>query len=918
MLRRLADRTTRRRVLLVLVTLVAIGSLAAVKGLIGYYVFSSRTTRFEVALVVAAAVAAVFALGERKVASALEARFNRNTKKHREALAQLRDELALMPDRAQLTQQLVARFDELFGTTGTALFLDDGKTYAVAAWSGPQPPLPLPYDDAAVVALRAQHAPYVPPESGSALATPLAWPLRSRGHLIGILAAGEHDYLESFDALEIEAVEAVADAAAANLALIDPALTVHLVRTPNNLPPAPGTFVGRARELAECHGILAQTRILTLTGFGGAGKSRLAHKLAEEALATRRGGVWWIEVADVADDAHLYAAVAAAIGAKQSDDGAISAAALARRFGDGGTLLVLDTCEHLRAACARLATDLLRENPRVAVLATSQSPLGVHGERDYAVPPLAFPEVDDAAEWEKSDAARLFVERARLVVPGFAPGPAELADVIAIVRELDGSPLAIELAAARVKLMSLAAIREHLVESLRILAGGDRADARHETMRASLAWSYDPLAEGEQRLLRRLSVFVGGFTLEAAAAVAAGGGDALDALDPIGRLVEASLLLVARQGDDEPRYHMPETLRQFLAERLERDSDAGEIRARHARYYVALAERETAALHRRDMLRALARLDRESANLAAAHAWCMRQADGGDAALALAHALAPYWRDRGLLSRGRERSEEALRHPAAATAALRAEVLLDLAELARLSGDASAAMALCTQAEAVAQSLAADELACRALAQRALALSKDGAHEQARHALDDAVAHARRLGNSTVLRSTLDDLGEVLGDAGRWQEAAAAVDESLALARRGDDAAALHVALRDAARVAVERNDLARARSLMREAVDLALSSTAHVDGEADLEVAAALASAAADHAHGARFAGAAEAAAAAMGNAHALHGNGAAAAHTRAQRAALGDVEYAVAREGGHRLKLAAALDEARAWLAG
>ena len=917
-LRRLADRTTRRRLLLVFVTLVAIGSLAAVKGLIGYYVFSSRTTRFEVALGIAALVAAVFALGERKVASALEARFNRDTRKHREALAQLRDELALVPDRAQLTRQLVTRFDELFGTTGTALYLDDGEAYAVAAWSGPQEPQPLPYDDAAVVALRAQHAPYAPPEDGSALATPLAWPLRSRGHLIGILAAGEHDYLESFDALEIEAVEAVADAAAANLALIDPALTVHLVRTPNNLPPAPGTFVGRARELAECREILAQARILTLTGFGGAGKSRLAHKLAEEALASRRGGVWWVEVADVADDAHLHAAVAAALGAKETDGGPISAAALARRCGDGGTLIVLDTCEHLRSACARLAADILRENARVAVLATSQSPLGVPGERDYAVPPLTLPETDDDAEWERSDAVRLFVERARLVVPGFAPGPAERADVIAIVRELDGIPLAIELAAARAKLLSLAAIREHLVESLRILAGGDHADARHETMRASLAWSYDPLAEGEQRLLRRLSVFAGGFTLEAAAAVAAGGGDALDALDPIGRLVEASLLLVARRGDDEPRYHIPETLRQFLAERLGLDADAGEIRARHARYYVALAERETGALHGGDMHHALARLDHESANLAAAHAWCMRQPGGGDAALALAHALAPYWRDRGLLSRGRDRTEEALRHPGAAAGALRAEVLLDLAELSRLAGDASEAMALCTQAESAAKSLAADELACRALAQRALALSQDGAHEEARLGLEEAVAHARRLGNATLLRSVLDDLGEVLGGAGRWQEAAAAVDESLALARRGDDAAALHVALRDAARVAVERNDLARARSLMREAIDLALSSHSHVDGEADLEVAAALALAVADHARAARFAGAAEAAAASIGRAQPVGGNGGAAAHAQAQRAALGDVEYAVAREGGHRLKLAAALDEARAWLAG
>lgn len=918
--RRLADRTTRRRILLVLATVLVVGVLAAIKGLIGYFVFSSRTTRVEVALVVAAAVAATFALCERKVASALEARFNRNTRKHREALAQLRDELAEVPERKQVEQRLVARFDELFATAGTALYVDSGEAYAVAAHSHRGECPPIEYGDPLVTALRMKHVPVVPADVGSEVHAPLAWPLRSRGHLIGILAAGEHDYLESFDATEIEAVEAVADAAAANLALLDPALTVHLVRTPNNLPPALGSFVGRERDLAECREVLEQTRFLTLTGFGGAGKSRLAHRLAEDALSSRRGGVWWIELADVTDEAHVMLAVAAAIGMPESNGGPLTAAKVARHCGDGGVLIVLDTCEHVRAACAKLAGDLLRESPRLALLATSQSPLGVPGERDFAVPPLEVPDPDaDADVSARCDGVRLFVERARLVVPGLAPSPAELADIVAIVRAIDGIPLAIELAAARTKLLSLAAIRAHLADSLGILAGGDHADARHETMRASLAWSYDPLEEMEQRLLRRLSVFANGFTLDAAAHVAAGAEDALAVLDPVGRLVESSLVLVARYGAEDPRYHMPETLRQFLTERLDRDEDVAEIRRRHARYYVSLGQRETTALHHRDMAPALARLDREAANLATAHAWCMRAPDGGELALALAHALAPYWEDRGLLLRGREQTRAALAHPGAATATrLRAEALLDLARLDRACGDRAALAAGIADALEVARTPGFDDILCRALALSALAREDEDDVEGAKRALNDAIAIARRAGDASVLRAVLDDAGEVLGSAGLWQEAAAAVDESLALARTADDAAALHAALREAARVAAGRRDIAPARALLREAVDLALASHAQLDGEHDLEVAAVLATAAEDHARAARYAGAADAAATAMGTARHLSGNGIAAASLAAQRAALGAVAHAIAYEGGHRLALAAALAEAQDWLAG
>jgi len=906
-MRKLADRRTRRHVLLVLVTLLAIGSLAAVKGLIGYYVFSAGATRFEVGLVIVAIIAAVFALGERKVATALEARFNRNTRKHREALAALRDELAEIAEPAKLEHHLVARFDELFATNGTVLYIDDGTSYAVAASSAINP-LPLPYEDPLVAVMREHHAAVVPAERGSQSAAPLAWPLRSRGHLIGILAAGEHDYLESFDATEIEAVEAVADAAAANLALLDSSLTANLVHTPNNLPPALATFIGRTRELAECRELLAQGRLLTLTGFGGAGKTSLARRLADEALGSHRGGVWWVELAGVADDAHVAAALAAAMSIEETQDTSHGAADLAGRIGNEGVLIVLDTCEHVRRGCAALADELLRHCQRLSLLATSQSPLGVAGERDYALPPLDMPDGEDAAELSHCDAVRLFVERAQAAAPGFSPDASDMDDIVAIVRQLDGIPLAIELAAARLRLLSLAAIREHLAESLRLLAGGEHAEARHETMRASLAWSYDPLAEGEQRLLRRLSVFLHGFTLDAAARVAADAGDALDILDPIGRLVEASLVMVARHGGREPRYHMPETLRQFLAERLALDADAAEIRERHARYYIDLAARESPALHGRDAARALERLDQESANFAAAHNWCMRAPEAGAAVLSLGHSLAPYFRDRGRLSRGKAQLREALSHAKANPPhAMRAAVLLDLAQIEQASGDHTSALAHLAEAETGTEGA----LAPRVDGRYALSLQATGDAMLARRKLDDALASARKRADTAILQQVLDDAAEFFVVAGAWSDAAAMSDESLALARASDDVEALHLALHDAARVAVGQRDLQRARALLREAIDLALASNAQIDGEHDLQTAIAVATAEADWTRVARYAGAAEAETMRLGNGTVAN------ADSDAARQALGAVPYAVAYEAGHRQKLAQALAEIQSWLA-
>ena len=920
--RRLADRTLRRRMVLVLATMAAIGLLAAAKGLIGYYVFAQKSTRFEVGLLIVGLVAAAFAMGERRVAALLEARFTRNTRRHREGLAALADDLGTLTDRAELERTLVARFDALFGTAGTVLYIGDGEHgYAVAAHSCPEPPALLVADDPLVARLRDLRAPVAPADVGSAVAAPLAWPLRARGRLIGVLAAGEHEYIESFDPREVEAVTALADAAAANLTLLDPALVAHAPhRTPNNLPPEGGAFVGREAELGACTTLLGNARVLTLTGFGGAGKSRLALRIAEEMLAAYPGGVWWVDLAHVADGAHVAAAVAGAVGVPETR-GMTLTEQLVQRIGQRAALIVLDSCEHVRDGCRELVAGLLAGCRLLGVVATSQAPLGVPDEAAFAVGALGLPAADerDAAALARSDAVRLFVDRARRAVAGFAPDAADYATIADIVRKVDGIPLAIELAAARVKVLSLAALDDHLGQSLRLLTGGDAADGRHATMRASLAWSHDHLTADEQVLARRLSVFAGGFTLAAAAQVAGGNGDELALLDTLAALADHSIVAVEREHGRDPRYRLPATMREFAREKLAASGEEATIARRHRDTFVAWAEEQAAALRTRGGASAVDALDRDFDNLMAAHACCLATPDGGMPGMRLALALADYWQQRGLLARGDETMRAALAHPGAQDpSATRAALLLAAAELARLRGEDDLARQRQGEALALARTLALPGLACRALALRGRLLQQDGREAEGRAALAEALALARTPeAGAEALRDVLDGYADFERECGALDEAAAAVAEALALARARDDVPALHLALRDAARLAVERRRLDEAAAWLREALGHAQATVARLDGENDLEVAGALAAARADWPRAARYAGAADAAAAAIGSARRLRDDDLTRADMARVREALG-AGYAEPYAAGQRLRLADALADAAAWLAG
>jgi non-specific serine/threonine protein kinase len=435
----------------------------------------------------------------------------------------------------------------------------------------------------------------------------------------------------------------------------------------HNLPQPLTSFVGHDDDLDEYATLFGATRLLTLTGIGGCGKTRLALELANRLLPGYADGVWYVDLAPLQDPDRVALTVAAALGIRE-EGGRSMTETLAMVLAGRRLLLVLDNCEHLMASAASLVRELLSALPDLHVLTASREGLGVPGERAVTVRSLSFPPAGPAelATIEASESVRLFVERARLSVPRFALDVDNADAVAEICRRLDGIPLAIELAAARVRMLSVDEIRARLDDRFRLLTGGSRAAVgRQQTLLATIRWSYEHLAPAEQALLRRLSVFAGGWTLDGALAVAADGADEYEVLDRLARLVDQSLVSTRHVAGDATRYAMLETVRQYAQERLEDAGEGAAMRDRHLAYVVAFAERAAPELVRNDQLAWLARLDHERENLLAAHAWCDHATDGAALGLRLVYALLIYFRNRGLLALQLRVTVEALSRPGA-------------------------------------------------------------------------------------------------------------------------------------------------------------------------------------------------------------------------------------------------------------
>ena len=555
----------------------------------------------------------------------------------------------------------------------------------------------------------------------------------------------------------------------------------------DNLPVAMTTFIGRTAEIEAIERHLAAARLVTLTGIGGVGKTRLAIEAAHRAAERLDDGPWFVDLSALTAPELVAREVAGVLDVvEQSDESVVDR--LAVRLRTAETLLVLDNCEHLRAACAQLAGRLLGVAPALRILATSREPLGVAGEVDLAVQPLPTPGAhDDREAIASSDAVRLFLARALDARPGAGDDPATLQSAAAICRDLDGLPLAIELAAARAKAFSVPQIADRIGDRFRFLVSWRRlAPDRHRTLKEAMDWSHDLLDDRERILLRRLAIFAGGFTLEAASAICLDG-DEPATIDSLGRLVDASLV-VAEERSSAMRYRLLETVREYAIEHLVASGEAEGIRGAHAAWYLALAEDLEPQLRGEHQTIAFATLETEHDNLRAALA---EVETGGDPAvrLRLTTALSRFWYVRGYLAESRRWLERALVGVGAAPPLLRRRALTAAGAVALLQGDYGAAVRLSEQSLAASRETGDPRLIANGLSNLGAIVLAAGDRARARPLLEEAVAIARSVDDTRIAALAINNLGDLALTEGDYAAARPLFHESLGLLRaRGDTA----------------------------------------------------------------------------------------------------------------------------------
>lgn len=460
---------------------------------------------------------------------------------------------------------------------------------------------------------------------------------------------------------------------------------------PNNLPIQLTSFVGRASDLAAVKRLLVTTRLLTITGTGGTGKTRLSLAVAAELLDEFPDGAWLVELAPVADPNLIPQAIADALGVRESPGRPLTIV-LMDYLRAKQLLLIVDNCEHLIEAIARLVDQVLHQCPHLKILASSREALGIAGETAYRLPSLSLPTTSSLSNPLDSEAVQLFVDRARAVQPHFELTEQNASAVVRICERLDGIPLALELAAARVAVFTPEQIATRLSDSFRLLTGGSRtAMPRQQTLRAAIDWSYSLLCEDERALLRGLSVFAGGWSFEAAESVFAG---SIDVLEMLPRLVSKSMVIADEQMD-EVRYRMLETVRQYAREELVKTPQAASVHDRHLEYYVSVAKTAHDRINSREMPRWVNLLEVEHDNLRHALEWGLETRPL--LSLDLAVSLAEFWTRRGYSTEGRRWMEQAILSADAAQAAgtitidalnpLKAKALIGLGRLMLIQGE---------------------------------------------------------------------------------------------------------------------------------------------------------------------------------------------------------------------------------------
>lgn len=572
-----------------------------------------------------------------------------------------------------------------------------------------------------------------------------------------------------------------------------------LESAPNNLPQHLTSFIGREKEVADIKGLLERVRLLTLTGTGGAGKSRLSLQAATHLLSEMEDGVWFVELAPISDPGLVPQTVADALDVREEPGKRITQTLIdalkSRRL-----LLVLDNAEHLVAACAGLVGDLLRFCPHVHILVSSREPLGVSGEQTYPIPSLSLPDTRQAQTAQATsqyEAVRLFIERARLVQPGFAVSDANAPAVAQICVQLDGIPLAIELAAARVRAMPVEQIMARLDDRFRLLTGGARtALPRQQTLRALIDWSYNLLNERERAALRALSVFTGGWTLPAAEAICAGETvEDWEVLDLLSSLVDKSLVVYEFSDEDQPRYRLLETVRQYGQDRLRESGEQDGARQRHAAWFLALADQAAPQLRQSDQAAWLRSMESDHDNLRAALDWCLGRDETTETALRLCGSLWRFWEVHGHWTQGRAWFERALNAPGPVTPRWRARALCGAGFLASFQGDYARMAELASEGLALAREIGDSRRAGAASVLLGFAAYAKGDLEQAAEFAEESLRLSREAGDKWQTCAALHLLGRTVLLQGDLERAFALQEECLGLMREIGEEAGLGYAL---------------------------------------------------------------------------------------------------------------------------
>ena len=693
--------------------------------------------------------------------------------------------------------------------------------------------------------------------------------------------------------------------------------TVRATQRPApSLPVTLTSFVGRHAELAEARALLQERRLLTLVGPGGMGKTRLALAVCDSVASEYQDGVVFVGLAPVADAGLLVQTVATALGL-QAEQTLLPA--LIQLLEPRQLLVMLDNCEHLAQACAEFVEQVLVSCPSVRILATSREPIGVRAETVWRVPALHLPQVDQMSDIQslgQVEAVQLFVARARAVQRAFTLTEHNARAVAALCLRLDGIPLAIELAAARVRALSPAQLTARLDDRLRLLVDDGRTTPpRHQTLRATIDWSYDLLGDDERTLFARLAVFAGGWTLEAAESVCADDQLPLDAvLDLLVRLVDRSLVIAEPGQDGGMRYWMLETLRQYARERMAEQPSADALQQRHAEYFLALAREAEPELYGASQLAWINRLELELPNIRAALGWALR---GGavDIALELATALRFFWYLHGYYDEGCDWLQAGLQHPDARVPSVtRARALNAVGYLRSLSGRRSEGAHYLREGLAIGRALG--DMPCVAFALRYLGTVANAENDArgARPYLEESLAYYRETGSRADVALGVMYLADALQLLGEYDHAERLYHESVDTLRALGNINILPYPLRRLAYLALRQGNARRAAELYRES----LASNRQV-GErqgiaASLVGIAEVAMALGDADDAARLIGAVDAVLADLGNQLLVLDREQYERTTAAVRTCLGDAALAKFRAIGERLSMQEAAELAQA----